>query len=152
MFADKFVIKNLEQHVTVSYANVIAVRDSNYEFEANEILISVSHGMFHVIVSCKLKECGESTYFEAGPRCTTSTTSNVSEHYSDIDTIAEDTDSNIPRAVKRPRRLTSRPLNQSSGLSTINDVSVVPFQDPGLSINNGTNTVQIQKLKINYQI
>ncbi|RIB30572.1 hypothetical protein C2G38_2152325 [Gigaspora rosea] len=65
MFASKFVIKNLEQHVTVSCANVIAVGDSNHEFEANEIPISVPHCMFHVIVSREPKECGESTYFEA---------------------------------------------------------------------------------------
>ncbi|CAG8791689.1 15414_t:CDS:2, partial [Gigaspora rosea] len=68
MFAGKFVIENLEQHVTVSCANVIVVGDSNHEFEANEILISVPHCMFHVIVSREPKECGESTYFEAGVR------------------------------------------------------------------------------------
>ncbi|CAG8810024.1 5427_t:CDS:2, partial [Gigaspora margarita] len=173
MFAGKFVIENLEQHVTVFCANVIAIRDSNHEFEANKILISVPHCMFHVIVSRELKECKESTYFEAGIRTGRSfivsefisritsdfvifevtdidfMTSNVnivqdvkpsitltiSEHHSDIDIIAEDANSNIPWAVKRPRRLTSRPLKQSSGLSTINDESVAPSQDPGSSTN-----------------
>ncbi|CAG8803164.1 1344_t:CDS:2, partial [Gigaspora margarita] len=43
MFTSKFVIKNLEQHVTVFYTNVIVARDSNHEFEANKILISISH-------------------------------------------------------------------------------------------------------------
>ncbi|RIB03657.1 hypothetical protein C2G38_2224407 [Gigaspora rosea] len=221
MFAGKFVIKNLEQHVTVSCANVIAVGDSNHEFEANEIPISVPHCMFQIIVSREPKECGESMYFEAGcyqynshtnsknvhmklrifyptnaPQfsylranssirtsklfivsgfvsCITSDfvifevtdidfmtsnvnvvqdaqpsiTSTVSERRSDIDMIAEDTDSNIPRAVKRPRRLTSRPLKQSSGLSTINDESAAPSQDPGPSTNIGTDTVRIQKNK-----
>ncbi|CAG8790521.1 22911_t:CDS:1, partial [Gigaspora rosea] len=76
-----------------------------------------------------------------------SITSTVSEHHSDIDLIAEDTDSNIPQAVKRPRRLTSRPLKQSSSLSTINDESAAPSQDPGSSTNIGTDTVRIQKNK-----
>ncbi|RIB23960.1 hypothetical protein C2G38_2169880 [Gigaspora rosea] len=213
MFAGKFVIKNLEQHVTVSCANVIAVGDSNHEFEANKIPISVPHCMFHVIVSRELKECRESTYFEAGcyqynshtnsknvhmklrifyptnapwfsylranssirtgrsfivsgfiSRITSdfvifevtdvdfmtsnvnvvqdaqpSITSTVSERRSDIDMIAEDTNSNIPRAVKRPCRLTSRPLKQSSGLSTINDESAALSQDPGSSTNIALN-------------
>ncbi|CAG8651021.1 7360_t:CDS:1, partial [Gigaspora rosea] len=76
-----------------------------------------------------------------------SITSTISERRSDIDLIAEDTDFNIPRAVKRPRKLTSRPLKQSSGLSTINDEPVAPSQDPGSSTNIGTDTVRIQKNK-----
>ncbi|CAG8691882.1 15562_t:CDS:1, partial [Gigaspora rosea] len=38
------------------FFNVIAVGDSNHEFEANEIPISIPHCMFHVIVSREPKE------------------------------------------------------------------------------------------------
>ncbi|CAG8818234.1 26494_t:CDS:2, partial [Gigaspora margarita] len=203
MFASKFVIENLEQHVTVSCVNVIEVRDSNHEFEANKIPISVPHCMFHVIVSHEPKEYEESMYFEAGcyqynshtnskndhmklrifyptnvlqfsylranssirtgrsfivsgfVSCITSVfvifevtdvdfmtsnvnvvqdmkpsiTSTISECRSDIDMIAEDTDSNILWAIKKPHRLISRPLKQRS------------------STNIGTDTVRIQKNK-----
>ncbi|CAG8509453.1 8061_t:CDS:1 [Gigaspora margarita] len=67
LFAGKFVIKNLEQHITVSYANVIAAGNPNHEFEANKIPISVPHCMFHITISYEPKECRESMYFEA--RC-----------------------------------------------------------------------------------
>ncbi|RIB14082.1 hypothetical protein C2G38_2196135 [Gigaspora rosea] len=64
-----------------------------------------------------------------------SITSNISKRHSDIDMIAEDTDSNIPQAVKRPHRLTSKPLKQSSSLSAINNEFAAPSQDPGPSTN-----------------
>ncbi|CAG8461889.1 21802_t:CDS:2 [Dentiscutata erythropus] len=209
MFGGKFMVENLEQYVTVSYANVIAAGEPNQEFVANKIPISVLHCMFIVLVSHEPRECGDSTYFKAGcyqynahttsrsvymkmriffptnaPRFSyirannsikpnrtfiisgfvrritsdftilevmdidfmptnlntvqnvqPSTSANVSEHRSDIDTIAEDIDSNISQAPKRPRGFASRTLNQNASSSTTINESVVQPQNSISSAN-----------------
>ncbi|CAG8633327.1 7408_t:CDS:1, partial [Scutellospora calospora] len=65
MFAGKFIVKNLEQYISVSYACVIASSDPDQEFQANEIPLSIPHCMLSVLVNHEPKECGESTYFNA---------------------------------------------------------------------------------------
>lgn len=66
MFAGKFVVENSEQCITVSCASVIAIGDPTQEFEPTEIPLSVPHCLFTVLVSRDPKECGDSTYFDAG--------------------------------------------------------------------------------------
>ncbi|CAG8647135.1 380_t:CDS:2 [Cetraspora pellucida] len=65
MFMDKFIVENLEQYISVSYACVVVANDPDREFEANEIPLSTPHCMFPALVSCKPKDCRESTYFDA---------------------------------------------------------------------------------------
>ncbi|CAG8845786.1 11509_t:CDS:1, partial [Racocetra persica] len=57
MFTEKFLVENLEQYITVSHVNIIATGDSNQEFEANEIPLSIPHCMFLVLVNRDPKEC-----------------------------------------------------------------------------------------------
>ncbi|CAG8855310.1 39114_t:CDS:1, partial [Gigaspora margarita] len=64
MFAGKFIIENLEQYITVSYACIIATGDPKQVFEASEILISTPHCMFPVQITREQKEVEESTYFD----------------------------------------------------------------------------------------
>ncbi|CAG8841672.1 5060_t:CDS:2, partial [Racocetra persica] len=66
MFTGKFIVENLEQHIGVSNACVIASNDPDHEFQAEEIPLSVPHTMFLVLVTREPKERGESTYFDAG--------------------------------------------------------------------------------------
>ncbi|CAG8460550.1 10346_t:CDS:1 [Cetraspora pellucida] len=66
MFAGKFVVENLEQHIAVSCACVIVSNDPDHEFQAEEIPLSIPHSMFLVLVTREPKEHGESTYFDAG--------------------------------------------------------------------------------------
>lgn len=198
MFVGKFVVENLEQYVTVSYASVIAVGDPGQVFEHSEIPLSVPHSMFNVLVSRDPKECGDSTYFDAGcyqynphtnsknvhmkmrvfystnmpkfsylrvnnsikigrtfivsgfiRRITSdfimlevtdidfmiagaNTTLNVqgstssinTDRCSDIDMIAEDTESAAPQPPKRPRRVTTRSSKQGAGSSSASPVIV----------------------------
>ncbi|CAG8849670.1 33070_t:CDS:2, partial [Gigaspora margarita] len=56
IFAGKFIIENLEQYITVSYACIIATGDPEQVFEASEILISTPHCMFPVQITYEQKE------------------------------------------------------------------------------------------------
>lgn len=64
MFAGKFIIENLEQNITVSYACIIATGNPEQVFEASEIPISTPHCMFPVQINREQKEVGESTHFD----------------------------------------------------------------------------------------
>ncbi|CAG8669895.1 6757_t:CDS:2 [Gigaspora margarita] len=127
MFAGKFVIKNLEQHVTISYAKVITARNPNYEFKANEIPISDPHCMFHITISREPKECKESTYFEAGYYQYNSHT-NSKNGYMKLRIFD-------PTNALQTYRLTPRLQKQSSGLSTVIDKAAALSQNPALSTN-----------------
>ncbi|RIB22091.1 hypothetical protein C2G38_2174871 [Gigaspora rosea] len=81
-----------------------------------------------------------------------SITLNVSKHYSNIDIIVKDTNSNIPYIVKKLYKLISKSLKQSFGLSTVIDESVALSQNLVLSTNISTDIVQIQKIKLTYWI
>ncbi|CAG8732604.1 11508_t:CDS:1, partial [Racocetra fulgida] len=71
----------------------------------------------------------------------------VSEHPSDIDLIAEDTNSTMLRTPKRLRGLGSNTFDQDTSTSSIINESPAPLPNPMLSTDINAKTVQIQKGK-----
>ncbi|CAG8662728.1 8117_t:CDS:2, partial [Cetraspora pellucida] len=146
MFGGKFVVKNLEQYVTVSCTNVIATGDSNQEFEANEILLSILHCMFIVLVSHNPKESTDiifvTTNVNVIQNMQPSVFSVTSKNYLDIDLIAEDGDSTILWLPKRPHVLISRPKQVIGSTLAVNE-SAASFSNLISSINNNRR-VQIE--------
>ncbi|CAG8650440.1 17503_t:CDS:2 [Dentiscutata erythropus] len=49
MFAEKFIVENLEQYVIASSVSVVTISGPNQEFEADEIPLSAHINAFNII-------------------------------------------------------------------------------------------------------
>src|SRR5260363_207572 len=59
----KYVIENLEQCITISYASIINNENPNREFDVSDVPECVPHCMISVMVNRKLKEIEDYVHF-----------------------------------------------------------------------------------------
>ncbi|CAG8829969.1 21172_t:CDS:2 [Gigaspora margarita] len=59
----KYIIENLEQCITISYASIINNENPNYKFNISDVPEYVPHCMISVIANCKLKEVEDYVHF-----------------------------------------------------------------------------------------
>ncbi|CAG8691052.1 14029_t:CDS:2, partial [Cetraspora pellucida] len=160
MLTDRFIVKNLEQHLAVSHTCVIVPKDPNHEFQADEILLNVSYCMFLILVNHEPKECEESTHITSEFTIIKltdfdfiSTNVNVvqnmqggissvaSDNCSDIDLIIEDVESTTSLALKKLCVTMFRSSKQGIGLSTVINEFMTSFLTSVASVNTTSEMV-----------